>query len=553
MRSGYTGHVTSSEWRWVITMSSALVLLAFIPFLWVVLSSPPQQQLQFMGALHDYQNAASDLSKIVQGEQGMWLTTTLHTPEPHTGSLMDFVYVLLGWIAQITSLETIIVFHVARVGAALFMYMAVYYLAAVIWMRIRTRRIFFILAVTGSGFGWLIAPLNQYVRYPDISANVMFPFHATLVNVHFPLTIGAISILTSGFIWVLRPGNRENPSVTNSGLIIFMLGLLITLIYPQALVPLVIAFVGLLLMRALRGRGISTRELRWILWFLVPALPLLAYYVIVFVYNPLIADIWVQKNIASPPDLLALVIGLGLPLLIAVPGLWRAVRYFEPDGNQFMLVWLVVMLLLMYLSPIVQMNFAIGLMIPLAFFGARAIEDHWFKLIARPWRYRILFAIFPLMVVSHLYVLLTPVMQLDSGRLYEVSGVLLQRDYAFAFQGLERIADTDDVVLAAPAVGTWLPAWSGLRVVYGSASETLDAGEKRQAINEWYQLEDPEACERLLNGFYSREGSYRVRFIFYGPLERNIGDTVCLDEMLPVFQFGDVTIYRNPIANRVPE
>jgi hypothetical protein len=548
MRAGYTGHISPAEWRWVTVVSSALVLLALVPFLGVVLSAPIQRDQQFMGALHDYPAAASNLAKIVQGMRGEWLSRYLHTPEPHNGVLIDTLYILLGQISRVTSIPTIIIFHVARVGASIFMYAAIYYLSAVIWMRVRTRRIFFVLAVFGSGLGWFFAPVSQNAGYPDLIYPYPFPFYTTLINVHLPLATGCLAILASAMVEVLRPGVNSDPGANNEGLTMFVFSLLLTFLYPQGFFPIAIAFTALLLARAIRNRKSWEQTLRWLLWFGVPAMPLIVYYITVFLYNPVVAQVWLREHHAPAPPVLMLLIGLGLPLLIALPGLYRAVRRFEPDGNQFMLMWLLAMLLLVYLSPAIQMNFALGLMLPLAYFGARAAEDFWFGFVSRPWRLRLLVALLPIIGISHFYALFLPVSALRDDR--SQTALLLELDYARAFRWLlSRRPDENTVTLAAPSVGTWLPAWAGTRVVYGYLSETLEAPQKLRAVQAWYNIADEQACDALLNGEYSAHGNYRVTYVFYGPREAALAagkQTPCLNLLIPVVQFGSVTIYRYP-------
>jgi hypothetical protein len=542
MQSGFTGHISSNEWRWVIFVSSALVLIAFLPFLWVLFSGSASD-LQFMGGLHAFAEVASKLSKVTQGAQGQWLVQYLHTPEPHGGVLIDILYVLLGQIARVTQLEPIIIFHVARVGAALFMYMALYYLGASIWMRVRTRRVFFLLAVVGAGLGWLFAPLTGRAAYPDINLSVMYPFQTTLVNVEWPLAIGFLSILLSALIVVLRPGNYDLPDVTNSGLLVFVFSLLLSLIYPMALLPLSVAFIILLITRAIRGRGVSSRESSWLLWFLVPALPIVAYDIAAFSFNSVAFQLWQQSSTLPAPPLLDLIVGFGLVLIIALPGLWRAVRKFEPDGNQFMLVWLIVVLIAAYALPIGRFGFAIGLMIPLAYFGARALEDFWFPFVGRPWRLRIFVMLLPLLAVSHAYVLMIPLTQLN----YPDNPLFLPRDYAFAFQWLNLQSRQHEVVLAAPEPSIWLPAWSGKRVVFGTARHTLNPAEKRQTVIDWYQTEETaESCADLLEGRGTAGSGYRVEYVVFGPREAAIGRPPCLDSLIMLRRFGEVTIYRSP-------
>jgi len=217
MRSGYSSHITSSEWRWVITISTILVALAFLPFLWVLIVGLTDSPWQFMGALHDYQNSAVSLAHLFEATQGRWLTHFTHTPEPHSSAFLMPIYALLGQFARITSLSPIVIFHVARVGAGLTMYIALYQLAAMIWMRVRTRRIFFVVVSLGAGFGWFLTPLTETFTYLDVVVPSAFPFHSSLVNVHFPLAIACLAILGGIIVTVTRPGNKDVPSVQNGG------------------------------------------------------------------------------------------------------------------------------------------------------------------------------------------------------------------------------------------------------------------------------------------------------------------------------------------------
>src|SRR5215218_7010137 len=149
MQSRQTVHIMSAEWRWVVIVGSALVLLAFSPLLCVALHGTPGWQ--FMGVLHNYQDGATYISKMRLGFEGNWLVYFQDTPEAHSGAFIQVIYLLLGHLARVISIPPIVMFHVARVGAALFMYVALYQLGATIWTRVRARRIFFLIVVLGAG------------------------------------------------------------------------------------------------------------------------------------------------------------------------------------------------------------------------------------------------------------------------------------------------------------------------------------------------------------------------------------------------------------------
>ena len=544
MQSGETGHVSAAEWRWVIIVSVFLVLLAFLPYIWVLVTGLRGSEWQFMGALHDHVSSAAHLSRVVQGASDRWLLRFLHTPEAQDGTFINVLYALIGQLSRFIALPSVALFHVARVCASLFMYLALYQLAANIWMRVRTRRIFFLLAAMGSGFGWLAVPLLGTANSPDMSAPQAIPFYSTLANVHYPLTIAFLALLASVAVPIFRPGSTEAPSVDNGGALVFLSAFILVFVYPLALVPIVLTMLLILAVIRRNFKNNFSEKMRWLLWFIVPALPMMAYYMALGTYNTSVAKVWEQAMPQDVPSPLVFLLGFGLLLIIALPGLWRAVRRFEPDGDQFMLMWLVLMILLIYLPPGIGMQFAAGIMIPIVYFCTRSLEDFWFEYVPRRWRMRLGVAALPILAMTNLLLLTLPIRPMTTGDFARLGGLLLQRDYFEAFDWLERRTLATDVVLTAPPVGLWAPAWTGARVVYGHPIETIDAAEKYSAVIKWYREDNRSACRSLLDGAVNSGGVYRVRYVLIGPFERQLGETVCTALLTPLQQTGSVQIYR---------
>lgn len=534
MQSGYTTHITPAEWRWVIVAAVILVLLAFTPFIFIAFEGAPGWQ--FMGVLHNHRDGATYLSKMMLGVEGQWLVYFQHTPEKHTGAMIAMIYVLLGQAARLTGVPVIVLFHLARIVAALFMYMAIYQLAAAIWMRLRTRRIFFTLISIGSGFGWLYTILTGGdVTPPDLSIPEAFPFYSSLVNIHFPLTLACIALLTSMMITVFRPGSKEEPTAQNGGLTTALLSLVVGFLYPQALVPFAGALVIYVGMRSAQMRKPALRELRWLLLVVLPAAPLAVYFWTVISYNPAMAQ-WNQQNITTAPSLLALLVGFGVILVMALPGIYRAVRRFEADGDRFMLLWLAVMVLAIYLPTNIQRRFAVAMMIPLVYFATRSLEDFWFQRVTnRRWRYRLFMLLVPLISLSQLLVLFTPIFPVLAQRPQNSQGLFLEREYIGVFDWLGSRTQITDVVLASPITSMWIPGWVGARVVYGHPFETLDAAAKLAAVEAWYS-DDATDCAALLD-------VWNVRYVLYGPEERLLGETPCVGELNLLARSGDIEIY----------
>jgi hypothetical protein len=530
-------YVTPAEWRWVIVVSSGLALLVFLPFLWVAISGVGSNW-QFMGVLNNYRDGATYLAKMFQGAEGNWLVRFLHTPEQQNGTFLQIIYPALGQLARLARISPIAMFHAARVVASLMMYMALYHLGATIWTRIRTRRVFFVLVAVGAGFGWLFGPLTGDTHFPDLLIPEIFPLYSSIVNVHFPLTLACLALLASVIIRAFRPGMNMGPTVNNGGLTAALVSLGLALLYPQSLVPFLGAMGVYILLHGWSARRIHMDELRWGLIAGAPVLPVFVYYLVILNDNPIVVE-WNRQNVTLAPPVLNLLLGLGLPLIMALPGLYRALRRFEPDGDQIMLLWLVVMLLLIYFPTNVQRRFAVGMMIPLAYFGTRALEDFWFRRINRPWRYRLAAVVVPFIAISQVFVLVAPVLPLISGHPDKSGGLLLEQDYRAVFDWLESTNRGRFVVLASPNVSAWLPGWTGGQVVYGHPFETMDAASREAAVLAWYSGDrPPEDCDSLL---YTSE--YQVDYVLVGPQERALGSASCAEGLRVLARFGSTVIY----------
>ncbi len=535
MQTRITGHVTRNEWRWTIWISLTLLLFSFSPYLLLAILRPPGADWQFMGVLHDHYDGAASLARIQQGISGDWLVDLQYSPEALSSALVHPLYTSIGQFARLTLPSPILMFHLLRVLTGTLMLLTIYQLAASIWVKTRPRRIFFLLASVGSGLGWLVALLGNPTGalLPDLALPQPYPLFSATANVHYPLAIACVALLLSTLIAIFRPGETEMPSVDNGGIVVFFASLVLAFVYPDALIPLGLAFVLSVGVQWYQQGKVTIREWRWGLWFFVPALPVLTYDLLLLVHNPGVAS-WVQQR-GLLPSLPTLLVGLGLPLLLALPGLWRALRNFEPDGDRLMLLWLLSMIVLAYLPLPEQHYFWIGLMLPIAYFATRSMEDFWLKYL-RHRRRRLVYTLGVLLMgVSHVVWLFSPLVPILRGWSL---GVTLAPEYIEVFSVLDDVVGEDEVILASPAVSLWIPAWVGARVVYGHYAETPNAEEQLAAVREWYQTEidDLSECEVLLE-------RYDIRFVLIGSQENRIGQAACRTILEPVYRVNSVTIY----------
>ena len=507
MQRNSVPNISPSEWRWVIVFSGLLVAITLLPYAWAFASDSPTDSWQFMGMLPNPQDGATYLSKINEGVNNSWLFYLSYTPEPHSGAAINEFYLFLGHIARLTGLSGLLIYHIARLVTGFIMYISIYYLGAVIWPRLRPRRLFFSLLAVGSGLGWLFLVVfgrgsifDSGVLPSDLTIPESIPFYATFVNPHFPLAIALIALMASMFVVVFRPGFNEQPNATNGGIMVIVLSIALAIVQPQGLLPILMALGTYLLFITVRTRRIPLLELNWVALAALPALPFAIYYVAVTRDNPAMR-LWSTQNVTLSPPLFNYILGFGLLLIIAIPGLWRGVRHFERDGDRFMLLWFVVNVLLLYAPTNLQRRFSIGLIIPIVYFAVRALEDYWFHRVQPPWRDAALVAVFVFIVPSNILALSIPIY----GVVRPDAGIdnfqLLYAGHGEAIQWLKKNGYPNDIVLAPPGPSLWIPAYTDLRVVYGHPYETLNAAEKFKEVTAWYDGED---CNTVIDKYHVR-------------------------------------------------
>jgi len=548
MQSLRTTDITPEEWRWVFTIGGMLTALTLLPYAWALAANASATDWQFMGILANPQDGATYLAKIGLGIQGEWLFHLTHTPEPHAGAAVFLFYLLLGHFARLIGVSNLLMFHLARVVTTLFMFSALYYLGATIWTRQRPRRLFFVLTALASGFGWLLLLFNPDASaLPDMTVPEAYPLYAAYANPHFPLAIGCLALVAGSYVKAFSIDFREEPTVANGGLTIFLLALVLALVMPHALVPLGSALVLYLGITAVRRRAIPVLELRWVAMLFLPAGLVLIYLVLVLTYNPAV-QIWnaqIQNPTASP---LLVLLAYGLLPVVALPGLVRAVRRFEEDGDQLMLLWLLVNLAVVFVPFNHQRRFMIGLVIPLVFFAVRSLEDYWFVRYGDKARTLIPAALVIAVVPTHVLTLGIPLFGVANPQAGLDQRLLLERDYWGAMTWLYQNGSSADVVLSSPNVSLWIPAYAGKRVVYGHPFETLNSAAKYAQVQGWF------SGENCYWPTLARDG-YTVRYVLIGPQERALseqrnGREPCYSDLAAVssrvLNFGTVLLYELP-------
>ncbi len=524
--------VTRAEWTWVAVVAVAIILFSTLPYLAGYLAQTDQQR--FGHALLDRVDYHSYLARMGQGYRGEWRFQLLFSLPVQQGVYFQPFYIVLGHIARLSRLTLPLVYQLARVGFALPMLLAVYRLIAQFVRAPHTRRVAFLLAVTASGLGWLteiVAPTPPGGISPmDFWLLDGFVYLVVLTSPHF---CAAIGLLLAIFILLLR--RLDGPSLVEGGLAV-LLSLLLGLIHPYTLLLadlLPLLYWGL---EVLRARRLAWRKLATVVVMGLAQLPLVVYELWTFRNDPVFAG-WSAQNVTLSPPPRVYLAGYALLLLLAVVGVGHQVRR-KGEWTLFALLWIGLVAVLAYLPWNLQRRFLEGVTVPLGLLaGVGLAEGLWplgGRAAGRRWLAQAL--LIALAALSNLYLTvgLTVAAAARAPAIFDSADLLAGVDWLGAH------AHWDEPVLSAFESGNLIAGRIAQRVVLGHWMETVDYAHKADAVARCFDgATSDEERQALLD-------EWRVRYLFYGPHERALGDwdPRTAPYLEPVFERGEVVVYQ---------
>jgi len=470
------GPVDKREWRWALGWGAVVVVLTCLPFIYATWAAPAGNT--FSGFLVNYLDGNSYLAKMREGYDGSWLFKLAFTPESQQGLFVFTLYLGLGHLARLTGLPLILIFHIARALSGLFLLLSVYRLAAEFTPDQSARRWAFAIAAFGGGLAVVSLLIGRNNADQFVPVDLLVPeaigFYSILANPHFCLAFG---LEAWAVVWVLNPPRWNRWLVL---LISALIGLGIVSMAPY-LTPVAWVIVGAAL---IRSKPIQKEAVMRAGALVLASGIFLAYAYWAMTVDPVIAG-WAKQNITTSPPPLDVVLGLGLWLPFAIVGAWRS---YKEQGLKPALaacgVWVLVTLGLLYFPYALQRRFIGGLFVPLAVLSGLGVA--WLLAQvgrAKPW---LLAGLIVLGFSSNALVLVALLLaprQADP-KLY------LTNDEVAVLQWLESQVTSNDVVLADPRLGLFVPGWTGAHSVYGHPMETIDATVKRAEVEAYYAQGD---------------------------------------------------------------
>jgi hypothetical protein len=511
-----------------------ILVLSSLPYLAGYYSETPEAV--FSGAAFDRMDYAVHLATMHLGARGEWTYHFRFTGEPHDGTYVKLFYIFLGHIARWFNLGLETAYQLGRVVFGLAALVGIYLLMSEVFESVFIRRIAFLIAVLGSGLGWLqmIISWQPTVGISPIDFWLMdaYVFFGLVV---FPHYMAITALLAFGILFYLRFVRRR--IWWNWTLSVFA-ALAVIAIQPFSIVMGNLAMAG-----AVAGKWFKKGSAHWNdLWPLVLAfvlqLPFLIYNLYVYRNLPVWSQISGQHIMLSPP-LPYYLFGFGLLWLLVLSGGWTVIRKRLSPGF-VALFWIVGALILCYFPVAFQRRFIGNIVVPMGLLAGYALDPNVSAILpfqSTPVRNSLSLLVVVLVIPSTLYI--------SSGGYLFVSqrpAVLFDPGATTRAVGwLAANTNPDQEVLAAQTTSYLVAAKAGLPVFSGHPMETLNFSQKENLVKSFYAGEF--SPEEAVSWLYDTG----VQWVIFGSEEQSLGGKAELPfgRYLQLAYEGDgVSIYR---------
>ncbi|HRQ36484.1 MAG TPA: hypothetical protein PLD25_01035 [Chloroflexota bacterium] len=542
------------EWLWAIGVALGTAVLTLLPY-WLGSVTVSDGRV-YMHLIMNPEDSLTYWAKMWQGVQGNWLYTIPFTPEPHPAAAIGIFYVWLGQLARFTGLSLTAVWHISRVLAAFVLFMTIFWFTAVFLPDRLTRWTAYLLALFGSGLGWLLFLSGQAYWLDAFPLDFKDPgAHIFFTGLTYPHIALGTALILCDMLALKRIGDHAldgrdaNRRIWTVAVLAGLGNLLLGIAYPFLLyivaVTAILYFLYLLF---------KLRTLPWLagfqtaLLFLIPA-PLYLYFLYVWQTNN-IFRIWdAQAGTPSPPWPHYLV-GFGVMLVLAGLVMWK--RPSSRPHFAILWCWLGAVVLLIYAPLGPQRRFIQGVHVAFAILSAAGLVEVllprlqqtrvWQRVIANP-RYttpklnRFIVALFLLLMSLSNILLLADVSRIAA--LTQPDPLFRPADELAAVEWLRVQEDNRAVVLGDYQTGNLVAAYTGHPVMLGHWAETADYEGKVTAVAQFFDAATPDAQRQALLH------QFNVRYLWFGPREQALGDFQpdAAPYLTAVYQNDTITLY----------
>jgi hypothetical protein len=523
-----------------------VVAVTAIPYVYAYHFSPPDRQ--FMGVMVNIPDHFQYFSWLREAHTQILVPNQL-TPEYSTPLLFNFLWWSLGQIQVLTGISYDGLYQITRWLAGIFVIMATYFFAGVIFTQRAKRWMGMLVGVFAGGVGYIWV-IEKYLTGEEMSLTKSFDLFTsepnTFFNIlafpHFSIAAGLIAVVFG----IVLVGWRSQKLFYAIPAALVALLLSMQHAYDMFIIYPVIGFFGLAVW--IRDRKFPMYLLKLgLIVVLVSMWPALQAYTITStdeVWREVLAQF--GNAGAYTPSPLHIPILMGIGWLIAIWALdFRVIWKGRDDTQLFVTAWFLSHFILIYLPFDFQIHLLSGWQIPIGILVTIGITRRIVPFLRRFFKNASSQQLTRWASIGVLVLVIPVNLYLYAWRFID----LRRADYPYfthtsdiaAFDYLESQVASDDVVLASLTIGQYVPAMTGARSFLAHWAQTLDFYGKSEMVKTFFNAATDDADRLAILDEFS------VDYVYYSPNERalneNSFDPADADYLESVFTDGEVTVY----------
>lgn len=543
--------ISKKEWRFVIFMALAMIIITGLPYLYAYLTAPEGLVYNGLNSLTPGDSPVY-YSYINQVKTGQIFLKDLFTGEAQNFGMFNIIWFLVGIFARVFQLSPAIAFHLSRlILIPIFLAAAYFFISLFFSEKIKRKICLLFLLFSGGLGGYIIFPLSLFDFSTKASywmpIDVWVPEAITFLTIYkTPHFIASITLMVLIFLLMILAFEKKRWGYS------FWAGVL-ALVYfnfHPFYIPTIFGTLGLyLLILIFKERKIIWAAVGQYLLFIIVTLPSIFYHFWLLAESPVIKQRALQ-NITPAPPFFFILAGYGFLSLGAIFGIaWLIKQKKFNNYFIFLFSWLTFSILLVELPIQFQSRYLHGLHFPLVIFtivGLFAIKDLTFikKFLLK---YNFLssnklplviilffsfgFSVFFNLVRDFHYFTFRP------GEI--INYFYLSEDKVAAMKWLAGLAPAQ-AILATPRNSLFIPSLSNQPVFIAHGIETIDYQSKWLYL-QWFLSSDknPEKKYQFLK-------NYNIDYLFITSQEKKPGyfNPETKDYLTLVYQNPEVEIYQ---------
>lgn len=485
--NGMSGFIRCRVWILVGLMSFGAISLALLPVWLGYRQSGPDEVFSSVGRDDEYVY----LAWIQQAKEGRWLFNNPYTLESHRPLYFNPLFLLIGLVGRVLSLETFLVFNFFRVLVGVSLVVGVFLFFRSLINDDRWLLIGLFLAVFSGGLGYLSWSKPPVIRdFNDLFMASRASTEARFLPsiLFYPQSPASVVMLLGLWLLFLRLRKRF---VRSLAFLSIMIGNLLVGVHPYEAFLVLPISIGLVASEL----PIKRNDLFALATLGLSVAPVSLLFLAVINREP-VYHAWTLIKQLSPPLVQWLV--LYAPILpLSLAGLVAYLRGQRPvwlrREARLLLVWFILLPLLIYLPVNFQRRLAEGAYLPVSFLAVLGI---WW--LARRWGQT------GIIVAAVLVILSLPDYPFQALQRFRAlredlkEGYYLPKKKEEAFVWLDLQTKNDSAVLTFPLDGLYVPAKSGNQVYLGHWANTIEMPQKWDRVVDAFWPASPSSVRRRL-------------------------------------------------------